>query len=301
MKKLFKWLGIVLGGLILLLAVAAGALLLIANDMLSRTYTVTLPPLSVPSDAATLERGRHIVTTVCVICHGDDLGGKVVVNSPIFAVISGLNLTRGQGGVAAEEYKTDADWVRAIRYGLDPEGESLIMMPSYQFYYLSDADLAAVIAYIKSVPPVNNDVADPQFSVFAKLLLPLGGLGKLYVVSAIPANTPPPPAPAPGVSAAYGHYLARIHICAQCHKSDLGGGANDDPAAPYESNLTPGGDLGGWTQADFVAALRMGVRPNGKAIDPAMPWKVFGGMTDDELDALWLYLKSLPPVARKGP
>ena len=60
-------------------------------------------------------------------------------------------------------------------------------------------------------------------------------------------------------------------------------------------NLTPGGDLGKWTEADFIQALRTGETPEGRRLDnEKMPWRSIGQLTDDELGALWLYLQSLP-------
>ena len=68
------------------------------------------------------------------------------------------------------------------------------------------------------------------------------------------------------------------------------------PDLPLASNLTPAG-LGAWTEADFVRALREGRRPDGSAINEFMPWRGYGAMTDSELRALWLYLRSVPPRA----
>jgi hypothetical protein len=65
---------------------------------------------------------------------------------------------------------------------------------------------------------------------------------------------------------------------------------------PPASNLTPAG-IGSWTEADLTRALRDGKRPDGSQLDEFMPWKVFRGMTDAEIRALWLYLTSVPPKA----
>jgi hypothetical protein len=69
----------------------------------------------------------------------------------------------------------------------------------------------------------------------------------------------------------------------------------------WASNLTPGGDPGGWSEADFIAAMRTGITPSGQALIPEMPWQLYGKMTDEELRAVWLYLQSLPALAENKP
>jgi len=70
----------------------------------------------------------------------------------------------------------------------------------------------------------------------------------------------------------------------------------DDPLAP---NLTPGGELGGWTEEDFFTLIRSGIHPSGRAIDPVMPWQSYNKMTDSELQAIWVYLQELPALPTK--
>jgi cytochrome c553 len=104
---------------------------------------------------------------------------------------------------------------------------------------------------------------------------------------------PPSPPPA-GVTAAYGWYLARVGGCMGCHGAHLSGGhlagSPEDPAA---ANITPSG-IGAWSLADFVRTMRTGKNPSGHALDPFMPWRTAGGMTDDELAAIYAYLKTVP-------
>jgi len=61
-------------------------------------------------------------------------------------------------------------------------------------------------------------------------------------------------------------------------------------------NLTPGGEVGFWSEGQFIATMRTGVTPGGHRLIEFMPWKYFGEMTDDELKAVWLYLQSLPAL-----
>ena len=183
--------------------------------------------------------------------------------------------------------------MRAIRHGVSSDGKALVIMPSQSFNELSDDDLGAMIAYLKTVPPVDTD--RPETS-----LGPLGRVLPLLDKSLIPASiidhdAPRPAAPVAGVTAEYGKYLTVV--CTACHAKDLAGGAlpGEGPDAPLATNLTPAGALASWTEADFFTALREGVTPDGRSLDATyMPWPSLGKMHDDEIKAAWLYIKSVP-------
>jgi mono/diheme cytochrome c family protein len=126
-------------------------------------------------------------------------------------------------------------------------------------------------------------------------------LGQLPPEAAAPDVTlidhkgPRPISPEPGVTVEYGEYLA--HICAECHGANFNGQIIRVEGNEYVAlNLTPGGELGSWSERDFITTLRTGVTPGGKQLKDAMPWKYFGQMTDDELKAVWMYLQSLPAL-----
>jgi hypothetical protein len=101
-----------------------------------------------------------------------------------------------------------------------------------------------------------------------------------------------PAAPEIGVTVEYGEYLTHIALCRDCHGKDLTGGASMGP--PPGPNLTPSGDLGAWTEQDFINTIRQGITPGGEILDrDEMPWDYYTRMTDDELRAIWLYLQTL--------
>src|SRR5215469_1917095 len=141
--------------LVIIIVVAAGGLYLVGTLKLGQKYAVSAPALTIPRDAASIARGHHLAfaITKCLDCHGQGLGGKIFVDVPPFRLVA-PNLTRGVGGVGAT--LTDADFARAIRDGVAPDGHGLYVMPSADFTHLSDADVADIIAYVKSVPPVDN-------------------------------------------------------------------------------------------------------------------------------------------------
>jgi mono/diheme cytochrome c family protein len=154
MRKLLKWLGIGLGAAVGLVLVVAGILYFVGSGRVDRTYTVRTAGLRIPADSAGLARGAHLArTNGCTDCHTADLRGQVMLDIPPFRAVA-ANLTRGRGGIGARY--SDEDWDRTIRHGVKPDGRPVIVMPSAAFHQMSDQDAAALIAYLKSVPPVDN-------------------------------------------------------------------------------------------------------------------------------------------------
>jgi cytochrome c553 len=232
----------------------------------------------------------------CAVCHDTDLGGKIYADMGPVGVVAGKNLTRGKGGIGAEF--ADTDWVRAIRYGLRRDGTSLIMMPSEVYTKLTDADLGAVIAYVKQVPPVDRVVPQSRFRPLGRALLATGQMDILTAPKTFHDGTAASAEPMGTVG--YGKYLADVSGCHGCHGFGLSGGRVAGPDnLPPAANLTPAG-LGSWTEQDFIRALRDGRRPDGTAINDFMPWRNYASMSDLDLHALWLYLRSVPPKPSGG-
>ena len=297
-RKILKWIGIVLGSLIGLLVLAFLVLYTIGTvkwNKLHGKYDVPVETITIPTDEAAIARGEHIATIrICKECHTETLSGQ-------FATVPGLvtlsipNLTSGAGGVG--DTNTDEDWVRAIRHGVGHDGRGLALMPSGVFYYLSDEDLGALIVYLKSLPPVNNEMPPTDLGPLGRVMLPLGQLPEAIVpnVTVIDHDAPRPVAPKPGVTVEYGAYLA--NTCTLCHGSNLNGQTIREGGTVYVAlNLTPGGEVGFWSEEQFITTMRTGITPGGKQLIDFMPWKFFGQMADDELKAVWMYLQSLPAL-----
>lgn len=277
------------------IGVAGAGVYGITSVQLSRDYDVPVAPLTIAYDSASVERGRHVAIAIakCVDCHGADFGGKVIVEDPGLGRIVAPNLTSGVGGIA--NY-TDVDLVRAIRYGVRPDGKPLVFMPSYEYVYLTDADLAAVVAYLRSLPPVDRTWPGSQIGLMARLLYVAGRLDALVPAAMIDREEMRPDSVVPGPTAEYGAYLSMVGGCSGCHGPGLSGGRipGTPPDFPPATNITPAG-IGSWSEEDFFVALREGRRPDGSTIDPRMPWAYTAQMTDDEIRALWLYLRMVPP------
>ena len=296
MRRVLKWIGIGLGGFIGVIVVALVVVYFIGGSRLNKTYDIQPAAVEVPlGDPAAVERGRHVVTAIglCAECHGQNLAGQILEDDPVFGILVPANLTSGKGGVGASY--SDLDFVRAIRHGVDAEGKALPIMPSKYYNKLSDADLGAVIAYIRSLPPVDNELPESNLRVLGRILLVAGQLAGFFEAEEIDHDAPRPPAPEIGVTAQYGKYLATL--CTACHGSDLSGGMvpGEGPDAPLAPDITSRGGPGRWSEEQFMATLRSGTTPEGKQLDNEnMPWQAVGKMTDDELKAVWLYLRSLP-------
>lgn len=245
-----------------------------------------------------LERGRHLVEARygCGECHGSDFGGGVMVDAFPIGRLLGPNLTTGRGG-PTRDY-TPADWDRIVRHGILPDGRPGLM-PSEDFENMSDQELSDIIAYIRSMPPVDNEVPPSRLGPLGKVLVAMGEIvpsaDRIGEHRGTHAALPPPAE----VSPEFGRHLAGV--CTGCHGPQLAGGkvAGGDPSWPAAANLTPHDDgLAGWSYADFATAMREARRPDGTEIrEPMSLVAPFArNMTDVELEALWVYLQTLPAL-----
>lgn len=278
--------------LLVLLLAAASAVWAASERKLRRRYPVAAAAVPARADSAALARGGHLYRTItCALCHGEDGGGATYADAGPVMLLAGPNLTTGQGGVAG--LRSDLDLVRAIRHGVRPDSTSLIVMPSEVFVHLSDADLGALLGYLRALPPVDREVPASGFGPMGRVLLATGRMNIL-----VAPKTPPfeaRPEVVPGPTAAYGRYLADISGCHGCHGYGLSGGrVAGPPDLPPASNLTPAG-IGAWTAADFATLMREGRRPDGSQVHDFMPWREYRRMSDDDLAALWGYLQGVPP------
>jgi len=292
MRRLLKWMAVGLGGMVVLLVAGITVLALLGGRKLNREYTVTPEPVLVSQDTAVLERGEYLVSVSCVGCHGNDLGGTPFFDDPALGSIPAPNLTAGQGGAAA--VYSQVDFVRAIRHGVDPDGKPLMIMPATAFWHFSDADLSAIIAYIQSVPSVDNDPGNKELGLVGQVLV---GAGVLDVLAAehIDHTASRSDAPAQQVDAAYGEYIVNTADCRNCHGTSLTGGQPPEPGAPPAPSLAGDSVLAAWTGEDFLTAMRTGTTPDGRSLNPTfMPWQEYGRLTDEDLTALFLYLQTLP-------
>jgi mono/diheme cytochrome c family protein len=293
MRTWMKRLGVGLGGVVCAALLAVGVVYAATEMRLRRTFEVPLAQLAVRTDSAALARGRHVAVAIgkCVDCHGDDLGGKPFIEAPPLAMLYASNLTRGKGGVGAAY--SDAQLLRAIRHGVSAEGRPLLFMPSNEFFFLNDEDAASLVAYVRSLPPVDRELPASKVGPVGRGLYLTGQLP--LVPAELIDHSATRPAPPAGATREYGAYLARVGGCQGCHGETLGGGPipGTPPEWPPASNLTPSG-LAHYDEAAFFRAMREGVRPGGSRISDFMPYRLTKEMSDEEIRALWIYLRSVP-------
>lgn len=281
----------------------SGAFVWLRSEIaLNRVYAVPNEALVLdvqPSDAL-LERGRHIATAVaqCQFCHGPDLSGREIADDPLLGQLRSTNLTAGHGGIG-EEYST-SDWVRALRFGVGRDGRSLMLMPSVYLSRLTDRDLAAVITYLKQVPPV--DIKEPsamEVGLVTRVVLSVGAADDLMSAEEVANRRPGQVEEASqrvvveGKVTSSDDYLVDVGNCRICHHADLRGGLHPLalPNEPPPSDLRPGGAMAGWRLADFEKAMRSGVTPEGRLLDREyMPWPAYAALSDAEIESLWAAL-----------
>jgi mono/diheme cytochrome c family protein len=289
MRRILKWLGILISVFVLLLLIGIGVTYALSEQYINKTYDVTVGPLTIPTDSASITEGQRLfLVRGCGSCHRPDGSGKILSSNLVFGTIVAANLTGGKGGVAGD-YQ-DEDWVRAIVHGIDPEHKALAIMPSDEYFNLSDSEVGDIIAYVKTLKPVDNELPDTLLGPIARLMAATDQ--EVFPAESIDHMAARAAQVTASANVEYGRYLAAT--CAICHGKDFSGRPGEPPAR----NITPDSKtgIGTWTEQDFVRALRDGKRPDGTEIEPTM--KDFNRLNDTELAALYLYLKSIPPVQK---
>ncbi|MES2842178.1 MAG: c-type cytochrome [Pseudomonadota bacterium] len=281
-----------LGALVLLAAIALGLGVLLAERKMQRTVSLQVPTVALRDDAAAVERGKYLFASRgCVDCHGSAGTGRTFVEDGGL-VIAGPNITTGPGGVVSAYQPVD--WVRAIRHGVNPKGRPLMIMPSEDYNRFTDDDLASLVAYVRSLPPASGQGAVVKLPLPVKALY---GYGAILDAAARIDHTLPPQQPVPeGVTLAHGAYVA--NMCIGCHGVGLVGGKipGGPPDWPPAARLTPGEGsvMGLYPSAEtLIAMFRSGKRPDGAKVQ-VMPFESLREMSETDVRALYLYLKSLP-------
>ncbi|WHZ10655.1 MAG: Putative diheme cytochrome c-553 [Burkholderiaceae bacterium] len=291
MRRWIKRIAWLLIAIALLVIGTAATGLLMAQRKLDRRVDVQVAPIVLPTDAASLEHGRYLfLSRGCAECHGANGGGREFINDGKGMRAAGPNIT--PGGVTAK-YAV-VDWVRTVRQGVKPDGRPVFIMPSEDFNRLTDADLGALVAYLKSLPPLPARAAVFEIPVPVRALY---GFGVITDAAAKIDHGLPPAQPVPkAVTPAYGAYVA--NMCMGCHGAGLSGGRipGGPPDWPPAANLTPGAGsvMGRYASAEaFVAMLRSGKRPDGTSI-PVMPFGSLAVLDDTDARAVYAYLQTVP-------
>jgi mono/diheme cytochrome c family protein len=294
MNRWVKWTVATVGVVVVLVAGAAAVGYQLAERKMTRKVEVAITTVPYATDAQWLERGKYLFESRgCVECHGANGGGRVFLDNGKGLRIAGPNITAG--GVTAR-YQPQ-DWVRTLRHGVKPNGQPLMVMPSEDFNRLTDQDLASLVAHVRSLEARQGGAAVIEFPLPVRVLY---GFGAIQDAAAKIDHSLPPAQPVPAaVNAQHGAYVA--NICIGCHGEHLSGGKipGGPPDWPPAANITPGANSAMARYPDpaaFVAMLRSGKRPDGTAIR-VMPFGSLSKLNDVDAQALYAYLKTVPPRA----
>jgi mono/diheme cytochrome c family protein len=322
MKKILRILAVVV---LLVIVVAAGLL-----AWLSMRSPAMRPPSteSVEATPERLARGRYIVHHLsdCVSCHSDHnfdrfgmpiipgtegKGGMPFGKEPEFpgSVIAANITPDARTGLGNW---TDGEIARAIREGVSRDGQALFpMMPYTAYRSMSDEDVKSVVAYIRTLKPIQNSVPRSRFNFPLK-----------YIVKFMPKPLEGPvPHPSQADRLAYGKYLVTVAACADCHTP------RDDKGAPVPgrefaggfempgpwgrvvtANITPHPEtfVGRSSREAFIARFKAFESLGGENAPPArpgqntvMPWLAYAGLTEEDLGAMYDYLRTVPPVENR--
>lgn len=293
MPRSIKWPLRIIASVILLLVLTTYTLAFATNPVLKKKYSVSRSQIEVSKDKKVIERGKYLAHTItgCAHCHGDDLSGKLLNNDMFVGRIWSGNLTPGEGGVG--DFSAE-DWVNVIRYGVIDNGRAANFMPSETFMNISKEDLTALVSYFSTLKPI--DAVHPKNKI--------GPVARgLYLAGKLPVMVPPetvdfkadyPPMAEPAVNARYGKYLVDIGGCRDCHGSDLKGRPSTvaPPGTPPAPDITATGTAKEWDKEKFIKVMNTGVVTKTEKLNTWMPWEYMGKMTDNDLEAIYIYLNT---------
>ena len=263
-----------------------------------------MPPLPDPHSDDPAERGEYLfrVQFLCIGCHlGPNPDGSMPEVIPLAYPSGGELFELGIANVYSANLTLLEDWSddqieRAIRYGINEEDEPLLPIMGFSLYEgMTDQDMADVIAFLRSLEPIDNDVPEPEFFVAGMDREAFAFQGDIDIGSERPTPDFSDPLER-------GTYLANTSACMHCH-----GQVGED----FISVPSPEGHPWGWiapplmpfhleniyeSSEELRAVLTTGVRPNGTVLDETMPWQVLSLWPDEDIDALVTWIEAQPDL-----
>lgn len=296
-KKILKWTGIIL------LVLIAGVTIVTASRQHLK-YDAPYPEIHASKDTAVIARGKHFVLSLahCTECHSTSNSDSLVNLGKEVPLSGGVPFVLPVGTIYSKNITpdketgignlTDAEIARVLRFGVHANGEAVYdFMP---FHNMSDEDLTSVISYLRTLQPVKNKVPDNKLNA-------IGNAVKAFMVKPVGPSGDVPVSMHPDTTSAYGKYLVlSIGNCAGCHtKRDisgaylapvLSGGVPMSGLTPPNLTNDSTGRIFNWTEQQFIDRFH-----KGKLFDKSeMPWNCYKRMNDDELKAIYRFLKTVP-------
>jgi mono/diheme cytochrome c family protein len=304
---------IVVGSVVVVIALLAVAVVVVEARWM-RTFDAPYPVVQATTDPVLIEKGRYLVygPASCAYCHVPksewpllDRGEMVPLAGahefPLpFGVFYSSNLTPDRRtGIGR---RSDRELARMLRHGVRADGRA--PMPFMEYQAMSDEDLTAILSFLRSQAPVQREVPEHRLELMGKALF-------AFFIEPAPPRAARRTSPR-GATVERGEYLANdIALCVACHTNrnlmdgsftgpKFAGGLKMDYAADPTKvqappNLTPDprtGRIAQWSEEDFVDRFRRGPTFD----ESIMPWGAYRRMTDDDLRAIYRYLRTLDPV-----
>ena len=299
LKKIAKWTGIVL--LLLILGLSAT----IASRQ-NLHYDAPYPDIHASSDSAVIARGRHLAYSGahCIDCHHKGNADSLIALGQDVPLTGGFEFKLPLGTIYSKNITpdkttgigkyTDGEIARALRYGVHPDGT--VVYDFMQLHNLSDEDLTAIISFLRSQQPVEHAVPPHSLNL-------MGNAVKAFLVRPVGPTGEVPAKVTRDTTAAYGRYLVlNVAECSGCHTQrdmtgqvigpPFAGGGNVEGFITPNITLHPSGRIYKWSKKDFIDRFRKGRLIPGSP----MPWNSFGRMSDDELTAVYNFLKTVKPA-----
>lgn len=314
-------------GILALLIVVIGGLVIYVQLSWDKTYDIPYPDLKVSNDPEVIERGKYLVhgPAHCSNCHVSSLEDMIAADAgqPI-PLKGGVDFPLGPIGKLYTRNLTpdpttgigrfsDGQLFRMMRHAVKPDGSATlsVLMP---FWNMADEDLVAVVSYLRSMEPINNEVKDNEWTFMGKAV-------RVMASSFKPIENPTPPAFAPKMQATIerGEYISRyVANCVGCHTNrdlmtfeaigpEYAGGMEFEPYP--ELHLAVGEDPELWMRTPNITPHPNSALSKFKTVEEwkerfrkgrqikisPMHWGPFSRMSDEDLEALYLYLTSLEP------
>lgn len=275
-----QWALRIFGGMLLVFVAAVGSIYVISSRIINARHPFREHPLLVLSDSASVAQGERLTRIRCVGCHGDSLKGRIFYDEPRIARLVAPNVP------AKLATLTDAEFAGFLRSGVRKDGTSPFVMPPPGFYHISDYDLVALIAYIRSLPVATDTLPANTYRFVGRLGIVLGQVRTAiaeYDTTMERVGDDPFWA-----TTRRGEYLARL-ICTECHGLRLTG--DSSAATPSLAGAV------GYSPEEFVTLLRTGTpreatRQLGLMAETAR--RSLTHFTDEEIAAIYQYIRDLP-------
>ena len=281
MRKLVKWLGFVVAGVLVIALIGAAYIYFQSERVLDRQYVDTdKAALAIPTDPVGIEEGRRIAQLAgCMHCHGDNLAGTVVDDIPKLVRLVAPNIS-----TLLPNY-SDAQIATVLRKGVKPGGKSVLFMPSEMFRHLSDQDLARVIAFLRTKPAVIDGVTEKtQLRPIGRLIIAKGDYQPAALaIASLPATVGNFEAADP---VSRGRYLT-MSYCSECHGQKLEGVAPINAPALAVAKA--------YSLEQFSRLMRQGVGTGDREFRLMTPTARarFTQLTAEEVAAVHAYLQTL--------